>query len=406
MLSVADWDYGAAMSVTASFQPDRISAAPGETAALSLHLQNNTDAERKVTLRAGGGLAAQTVLQTETIYLEPNEHFEVPVVVDADASLVAGSHSCIIEVVDDKETSSAAATIEIDSTEAWSARLEPQRSRSATAGRHKVAIENSGNVPVVVELVATSEPEVVTLLAAPTVNIEPGTTGKVDLRVAPHSRFWNGPSVEHPFSLTVNASNGEQSDLDGIFEQGPRVRPWLAPAAAGMVGALLLGTLAWFTLLKPSVLDTAREEAAELDAIQQAELDDRVTAIEAAAQEAAELPLGDPTDLRLSVDAAAATTSTEEFDFDASGAGRILSISDVIFQNPTGAVGRVELLRDDEVLLDQEMANFRDLDFHLVAPLQIDSGSSISLRVTCETPGPGTDACEAAATVIGFVDDI
>ncbi len=118
------------MSVTASFQPDRISAAPGETAALSLHLQNNTDAERMVTLRAGGGLAAQTVLQTETIYLDPNEHFEVPVIVDASASLAAGSHSCVIEILDDNETSSAAATIEIDSTEAWTATASNRSVRS------------------------------------------------------------------------------------------------------------------------------------------------------------------------------------------------------------------------------------------------------------------------------------
>jgi hypothetical protein len=78
----------------------------------------------------------------------------------------------------------------------------------------------------------------------------------------------------------------------------------------------------------------------------------------------------------------------------------------VIFQNPTGAIGRLELLRDGEVLLDQEMANFRDLDFHLVAPFRVDSQSTIALRVTCETPGPGTDECEAAATIAGFVDQL
>lgn len=394
------------MSVTASFQPDRITAAPGETAALSLHLQNNTDTERMITLRAGGGLAAQTVLQTETIYLDPNEHFEVPVIVDANSSLIAGPHSCVIEILDDKESSSAAATVEINSTEAWSARLEPQRSKSASAGRHKVAIENAGNVPVMVELFSTAAPEVATELAAPAVNIDPGKTAKVEFRVDPHSKFWNGPPVEYPFSLTVSGSDGERSELDGIFEQGPRLRPWLLPAAVGMLAALLLGLLGWYTLLQPAVLDTAREDAAILDALQQAELDDQVTAIEAAAAEASQLPLGRPTDLRLSVSAAPSTTSTEEFDFDASGVGRILSISDVIFQNPTGAVGRLQLLRDSEVLLDQEMANFRDLDFHFVAPLQIDSGSSISLRVTCATPGPGTNACEVAATVIGFVDDV
>ncbi|MFK7917145.1 MAG: hypothetical protein AB8G14_03630 [Ilumatobacter sp.] len=394
------------MSVTASFQPDRITAAPGNTAALSLHLQNNTDVERMITLSASGGLAAQTVLQTETIYLDPNEHFQVPVIVDANSSLVAGNHSCVIEVKDDKHTSTAAATVEITSTEAWVARLEPQRSKSASAGRHKVAVENGGNVPIMVELVATAGSALATELAAPAVNIDPGKTAKVEFRVAPHARFWNGAPIEHPFTLNVNGSNGERCELEGLYEQGPRLRSWFGPAFAGMAAALVVGAIAWFALLKPSVENIAIDTATELDAIQQADLDDQVVAIEAAAEEASELPLGDPTDLRLSVTATPATTSTEEFNFDAAGVGRVLSISDVIFQNPTGAVGRVELLRDDQVLLDQEMANFRDLDFHLVAPLRIDSGSSIALRVTCTTPGPGTEACEAAATVIGFVDDV
>ena len=83
----------------------------------------------------------------------------------------------------------------------------------------------------------------------------------------------------------------------------------------------------------------------------------------------------------------------------------MLSITDIIFQNPTGAVGTVELLRDDDVLQGSNMANFRDLDFHLVAPYRVDSRSEISLRVTCDTPGPGTDSCQVAATILGFVDD-
>lgn len=386
------------MSVTASFQPDHIAALPGQAAALSLHLQNNTAAERVVTLRAGGGLAAQTVLQTETIYLDPNEHFEVPVIVDANSSLVAGPHSCVIEVAGDNETTSAAATIEIDATASWTARLDPEQSSSPTAGRHKVALDNLGNVPITVEITTTTEADVVAEIAAPTINIDSGKSANVELRIAPHSRFWSGPAVEHPFTVSMTGSDNEQWTLDGLYTQGPRVRSWVGPALAGMLGALLLGTLAWFLLLRPAVEDIAREEAAELDALQQ-------DALDAAAEEASELPLGQPTDLRLAVQADPGTTATESFDFDQSGGGRVLSVSDVIFQNPTGAVGRLELLRDGEVLLDQEMANFRDLDFHLVAPFQFDSGSTISLRVTCQTPGPGTTSCEAAATTAGFVDE-
>jgi hypothetical protein len=393
------------MSVTASFQPDRVAASPGQTAALSLHLQNNTAAERVVTLRAGGGLAAQTVLQTETIYLDPNEHFEVPVIVDASSSLGAGNHSCVIDVDDDGETTSAAATVEINPTAAWMANLEPEQSKSANAGQHKVAVHNLGNVPITVEISTLTEANVVAEVAAPTVSIDGGMSANVEVRVAPHSRFWRGPAIEHPFTVTMNGSDAERLQLEGLYLQGPRFRPWFLPALVGMAGALLLGTLAWFLLLMPTVRNIAQDEAAQLDALQQEALDEQVAAIEAAAAEASELPLGQPTDLRLAVEAATGTAATESFDFDQSGSGRVLSISDVIFQNPTGAVGRLELLRDGEVLLDQEMANFRDLDFHLVAPFQFDSGSTISLRITCQTPGPGTTSCEASATTAGFVDE-
>lgn len=386
------------MSVTASFQPDHIGALPGQAAALSLHLQNNTTAEQVVTLRVAGELAAQTVLQTETIYLDPNEHFEVPVIVDANVSLVAGPHNCVVEVSADNKTTSAAAIVQIDGTAAWTARLGPEQSSSPTGGRHKVALDNLGNVPVTVEIATSTEADVVADIAAPTVNIDGGKSANVELRITPHSRFWSGPPVEHPFSVSLVGSNDEQWSLDGLYTQGPRVQPWVVPALAGMLGALLFGTLAWFLLLRPAVEDIAREEAAELDAFQQDELD-------AAAKEASELPLGEPTDLRLTVQGNPGTTVTESFDFDQNGSRRVLSVTDVILQNPTGAVGRLELLRDGEVLLNQEMANFRDLDFHLVAPFQFDSGSTISLRVTCQTPGPGTTSCEASATTAGFVDE-
>lgn len=392
------------MSVNASFQPDRINAVPGETAALTLHLHNESDSERMVKLRPAGDLAARTVLHTETIFLDPNEEFDVPVVFEADSSVAAGVHSCMVEVVDGDDTFSADASVDVGSIEAWSARLEPPRSRSAGSGRHKIAIENTGNVAMAVEISAASETGVTTEIAAPTVDIDPGKTAKVEFRATPPVTFWNGPAIEHPFTIAVVDGHGDILELDGVFEQRPRTPSWLAPAAAGMVGALLLGTLAWFTLLRPSIETAAREDAAELDAAQQAVLDEQIVEIQAAADEASELPLGQPTDLRLTATAAPAVTSTKAFDFDASGSGRTLSITDVIFQNPTGAVGRVELLRNGEVLLDQEMANFRDLDFHLVAPLRVESTSSIALRVTCATPGPSTDECTVSATVVGFVD--
>jgi len=395
------------MAVTASFQPEQSAATSGHPTSLTLHLQNDATNERVIPLSTAGDLARLTRLSTESVRLDAGEHFEVPVTIDVDSALAAGSHACIVDVASDDEATVAIASIEVETVTAWTARLVPVRSAGSARGRHKVAIENRGNAPVTVAIAMGADTDVVSQVAAPSVDIQPGASVNVALRVIPMARFWTGPAIEHPFVVSAHSADDDVTiDVDGVYEQRPRIPTWTAPALAGMLGALLIATLAWFALLRPEVEDIAREEAAELDLQQQALIDERVDAIEAAAAEASRLPLGDPTDLRMSVSASPATTSSDAFDFDKSGTGRLLSITDVIFQNPTGAVGRLELLRDDQVLFDQELANFRDLDFHLVAPLQVDSESTIALRLTCDTPGPGTADCEAAATVIGFVDDI
>lgn len=403
------------MSVTASFQQEQVTAGAGETVALALHLQNNTDAERMVTLKPSGSLADQTVLQSETIYLDPNENFEVSVILDAGATLAAGSHDCAIDVIDGDETVTASATITVASTSSWSARLDPPRSASASAGRHKVAVQNNGNVPLTVEITPLALGDVTTELAAPAISVDPGKTAKVEVRVAPLSKFWNGAPLDHAFVVDVAGDDGTQHRLEGNYEQGPRLRPWVAPALAGMLGALALGAISWFALLKPSVENIAQSEATTLDAAQNEIIQQQVAEMEAAAAEASELPLGQPADVQLSVTAGAAESATFGQVLNQSGAGRRFSISDVVFQNPTGAVGRLQLIRQagdepdalaDGVLLDQEMANFRDLDFHFVAPLSIDSGQTIVLRVECTTPGPGSDQCEASALITGFVDDL
>ena len=52
-----------------------------------------------------------------------------------------------------------------------------------------------------------------------------------------------------------------------------------------------------------------------------------------------------------------------------------------------------------------ELANFRDLDFHLVAPLVFEGGSTITMAVTCDAPGPGQNLCAVGTTLAGFTDE-
>jgi hypothetical protein len=119
------------MTVTASFQPQRITSTPGEPAALVLRVHNQADGDETVKLTPTGELAERTILQAQTLELLPGEIFEVPVIVDVNTALPAGVHSSSIAVAAPSGDSQAHATIEVPEISAYEATLEPPRTRDA-----------------------------------------------------------------------------------------------------------------------------------------------------------------------------------------------------------------------------------------------------------------------------------
>ena len=79
-------------------------------------------------------------------------------------------------------------------------------------------------------------------------------------------------------------------------------------------------------------------------------------------------------------------------------ADRIVSITDLLLQNPAGDTGRIDVTRDGDVVYSARLENFRDLDLHLVAPLSFAPGIPLGLEVTCENlPVDPTDPSSEAA---------
>ena len=79
--------------------------------------------------------------------------------------------------------------------------------------------------------------------------------------------------------------------------------------------------------------------------------------------------------------------------------GKTLVITDILLQNPRGDAGLLQLRRGDTVLLEVGLANFRDLDYHLVEPWTFAPGQSLVLAVSCQDPA--TDNCRPAASFSG-----
>ena len=84
----------------------------------------------------------------------------------------------------------------------------------------------------------------------------------------------------------------------------------------------------------------------------------------------------------------------------------MLSITDIVLQNPTGATGDLRIKRSGTTLFETQLANYRDLDFHFVSPYQFAGGATVDLEVICTVPGPGTGQCGASASFAGFQREV
>jgi len=405
------------MAVTAKFVPDHIEVLPNTPTTLTLRLYNDDVDTHEVTLSVSGDLGEHVRVDSTTATVETNQIVDVAVAVLAPSSIVAGTYTITAEVglgvvgswqapvsTVAQPVVVAAATVELAAYIDHTVELAPRRSRGSKRGRHIVRVANTGNVVVMLDIEAQPTDGALTVeLEPPSLTVAPGSVGESLARVTPSDTYWSGPSNDHGFTLLATSTEGRCDELVGVYQQRPRVPNWLGPAAAGAFAALLLGAIAWFALLGPWVSDTADDAATDAIERDRVALQDRIDELEISAAEAEELPLGQPTDIRLEV---APTGGNAEQDTATVDTGTILSITDIVFENPTGAVGVVSLRRGDDVILQSELANFRDFDRHFVAPFQFGDDVEIVLDVQCRTPGAGESICPVGALLVGFVDDV
>lgn len=399
------------MPVTARFTPESIDLRPDAASRVTLRLHNNGDEATTVTLNAAGDLAEHLTLASTTATLESNQTVDIGVELRVAATVEAKQYAPGVEVVSDGATVVASLAADVVAHHQRTVELRPAHSRGATVGRHVVRVANNGNEAITLSLAADSPDERIRIELPSSLTVDAGSTGEAAVRAVATSTFWTGTCVDHEFTVLVRdaeavAGNGSEPTpeaLVGTFEQRPRVPNWLGPAAAGAAMALLVGAIAWFALLRPWVDDRADQAAADAIEADRAAMQERIDELERAAAEARELPLGEPFDLRLDV---APAGGDEDEASELIDTGSRFSVTDIVFQNPAGAVGTMTLLRDGEMLLQSETANFRDFDLHLVAPFVFNGGSEITLRVDCRTPGPDGSDCAVGAAVLGFLDEI
>ena len=117
------------------------------------------------------------------------------------------------------------------------AELVPRTSQGRR-GRHQVAVDNRGNVPVNVLVDAAADGDRVRFRVDPVgLAILPGEARFVKVRVRPAARVWRGQPVTHPFVVQVAPQDSSPVELEGSWVQTPVVPKWLVWALLGLAPA-------------------------------------------------------------------------------------------------------------------------------------------------------------------------
>jgi hypothetical protein len=408
------------MAVTASLLATSVAVTPGEEVWVDIRVRNTGTVVDVLHVEVVGDAAAWATVEPPSASLFPGQdqtvtvRFRPPMSADGPA----GSVPFGVRVRSQEDPSGSVVeegVLEVASFLAVSAELQPRTSRGRKGAVHELAIDNRGTRPVSVT-VAGVDPDANLLFAVepPALEVPANSAAFVKVKLRAAHPFRKGTSLTRMFNVVVTEAGGAQQPLAvaaGMMVQEETFPRWLRRALLWTVLGLLAFLLFWFTLGKPAVESAAKEAVAEEEAAGGPTIADPASsgggggggsgggADENEDAGGADVATGS------SGAAGAATTIDGRLFLTEAGvtsyevpAGQTLQVTDIVLQNPSGDAGSLQIRRSGTALLVVELGNFRDLDYHFVAPIVFTAGQTLELSASC-TAG----ACTPGAYFAGYL---
>jgi hypothetical protein len=392
------------MGASAVLRTPSLSVDPGATAVCDLVVRNTGTVVDEFTFDVRGTATSWTTVEPDRLSLFPGAEGTVQVRFSPPrtSTTPAGPvpYAVVVMSREDPEGKSVEeGVIEVGGFTDVTCEITPRTSRGSLGGKHQLAIDNRGNSKLHAALEAFDPDNLLRIdLRPPSLEGEPGTASFSRLRVRPKKRFLRGQPETRPFQVVVHPDAGEPIPVQGTYLQEPLVPKWIPKALAALVGLAGALAISWVSLVKPAVNSQAKDEVQKLlGAATTGSTGTTGGPTTGSAGQATATPTATtggttstgkptvvvkgsktvPTDGRLTKSSKPVTVKGNE----------LLSITDLLLQNPQGETGTLQLRRLEgsktTTLLDERLENFRDLDYHFVTALQIDGPGELQVLITC-----------------------
>lgn len=412
------------MTTKGALDTETVQVSPGAGSSVPVQIWNNGDIVEGYEIEVVGAPAEWATVEPRYVSLYPGTSAtaEVAFHPPPGAALPAGDLPFGVRVVPTEHPDEAVVhegVVQVLPLVETTAEVLPRTSRGRLSARHRIAVDNRGNVAVPVRLTVRDPNQTLRFRIRPDeLVVEAGHASFAALRVRPGRPLWRGMAISHQYQVVATAPGASSSTLDATYVQEPRLPAWLGRAVAAVLVLALLLAGAWYKLLKPTVESAARQaveapvqqarNAAEQAGSAAGNAQGSAGDADAAAKKAEDLVGTPPRPPRTTVEPTAdrlrlrtgkgATESARHV----VERNEMLEITDLVLANPQGDFGRVTVQVADRALLDLALENFRDTDYHFGTPLRLTAGQALTLTVRCNAVGsppnatPAPSACDTA----------
>jgi hypothetical protein len=230
--------------------------------------------------------------------------------------------------------------------------------------------------------------------------------------------LWRGSPQTIPFQVTATPAGGQPILVDGSMQQLPVIAGWIPRAVAVCLALAIMAAGVW-VLSQRAANNAVQAPLAQADQNFQtiaARVGTDVPSINkkggggggedggtTTTTTPGTGPLGAPTFGRVEVADTAGNDQSTTGRFGLRE-GQILSVTDLLLQNPRGDTGTLAIRRGDQVILQDSLKDVTSKSYQFSAPIQFHQDQDLVVEVTCDNPGrQGTQTCREAVSFSGFL---
>lgn len=405
-----------AVSVQVWFAQNEVSVVPGDATSLSLAIENVGDRTESYTVIPAGLTAAWTTVTRPNVTLFGGSRDVVEVVVRPPAihSTTAGPTALAVRVIPQGDPDEAVVAETILAVRPFDDRrittLQPVQ-RSRRRATYEFMVENHGNNLASCRLhLVDATNRIDGSFDPPAVGVAPGSASLVRLNVRAQRGLLRRHERQLDFEIEATEPDHEPATGRATLIQPPTVSLGSLVRTFGVAAALVLVTLAWAGVVKPTIEDAA-ERAVE-DRIDELGASTPTTVaatvdslppdatVTSAAAEPASVDDGEPVSYRIAVDVGITQERSESIGVPPDSE---FHLTDVVLQNPNGDLGTAQLLRNGDILYQFDLGAMNTANEFQprVSPIPFAPGDNIVLAVACDVAGQTTGTGCAIAVLLG-----